>query len=130
MLASAKTSGFGYLPCEVGVYGKREMMVLKHCPVAGALTDGRLPGCDLCTQNKYALKDRMNKVYPLFKDDLCNMHLFEHQPLKTWDEVENYFRLGIRIFRITFADETSDEIALIVNKCTVLTKNLQQIINL
>lgn len=130
IIASAKKSGYEYLPCEVGMYGKREMMVLKHCPVASSLTDGKLPGCSLCTQGEYALKDRMNKVYPLLKDDLCNMHLFEHQPLNRLDEIENHVRLGIRIFRITFTDETLEEIVRIVKKCAVLTKNLQQIINL
>lgn len=130
ILASAKKSGYEYLPCEVGVYGKREMMVLKHCPVASTLTDGKLPGCSLCIQSEYALKDRMNKVYPLIKDELCNMHLFEHQPLNRLDEIENHVRLGIRIFRITFTDETLEEIVRIVKKCAVLTKNLQQIINL
>lgn len=130
ILASAKKSGYEYLPCEVGVYGKREMMVLKHCPVASTLTDGKLPGCSLCIHSEYALKDRMNKVYPLIKDELCNMHLFEHQPLNRLDEIENHVRLGIRIFRITFTDETLEEIVRIVKKCAVLTKNLQQIINL
>jgi U32 family peptidase len=130
ILTIGKREGFDYLPCEVGVYGKRELMVLKHCPVASALTDEKLPGCRLCMQREFALKDRMNKIYPLVKDDMCNMHLFEHQPLKRLDEIENYIRLGIRIFRITFTDETSEEIVGIVRKCVLLTKNLQQILNL
>ena len=130
ILTKARRNGYRYLPCEIGVYGKREMMVMKHCPVASSLTERKQPGCDLCTQKKYALKDRMNKVYPLLKDDMCNMHLFEHQPLKRWDEIDDYIRLGIRIFRITFTDENSDEIARIVKKCSTLTKSLQQLINL
>lgn len=117
----------GYLPVEVAIYGKREMMVLKHCPVAHTLTDGRQPGCTLCTQHMYALKDRKNKMYPLIKDDMCHMHLFEHQPFDQMSLASTYFDLGVRIFRVTFTDESVEEIHHIVNKCVSLTKNLQQI---
>ncbi len=116
-----------HLPCEVAIYGKREMMVLKHCPIAYTLTDGKQPGCTLCTQHEYAIKDRKNKIYPLIKDDMCHMHLFENQAFDQMNLTSAYFDLGIRMFRVTFTDESDEEIRRIVNGCIDLTKNLQQI---
>lgn len=130
IMKNGSDTKLGYLPCEVAVYGRREMMVMKHCPIAQAANTERLDGCEMCVQQEFALKDRKNMIYPLIKDETCTMHVFEHQPLDNFGLAQLYFDVGIRMFRVTFTDETAKEVMRVVNKCVSLTKNLQQNSNL
>ncbi len=105
---------------EVLVYGRVELMMMKHCPLHMFMSSET--GCDACSR-KYFLVDRNHEKYPLVMG--CNLsHLFSSK--KEWFEKKELASLlssGIDFIRVEFFDEGKDEVKNILEKYQGLLQN-------
>ena len=85
------------------VYGHEELMISKYCPIAKTYDTN--PGCDLCYQNQYFLKDRMGAQYPLISDGLCNIKVLHSKPLNLIDYASKIYSMGVSSLRLNFTVE-------------------------
>lgn len=102
---------------EIYLYGRPEVMILKHCPLNMLVNKGNI--CKICSNNKhYYLKDRNEKLYPIISNVKENhlTHIFYYEPINRINELEEYKKIGIKNYRIELFDETKTEIQLIIRK--------------
>ncbi len=100
-------------PLEIIIYGRIELMIMKHCPVSTALVKNG--PCVLCRQNKYALIDRNKKRYPLVME--CPYtHIFHHEVENHLQEVPFYLEKGIKNYRVELFDENEEEITRLLSE--------------
>jgi len=102
---------------EVYLYGRPEVMVLKHCPLNMLVNKNSV--CTICTNNKkYYLKDRNDKLYPIISSAKENhlTHIFHYENIDRIIDFKEYQKLGIRNYRIELFDESKDQIRLIIRK--------------
>ena len=105
---------YGYIPdIEKVIYGRAELMIMKYCPLKKVLNkDGT---CRVCSNgNKYYLKDRMNKLYPIVQSN-CITTIFHYKNLDIIDRIDDYRKIGINSFLIMLYDESEQEIKNIIN---------------
>lgn len=102
---------------EILIYGRIELMLMKYCPLNKLVNKNKV--CNVCqNQNKYYLKDRNNKLYPLLNNVLThNTAILNHEITNKIDNIEFYKNLGISNFRIEFFDETYEETLEILKEC-------------
>lgn len=81
---------FAYL-----AYGRVDNMVTKHCPISSTLYHKKVPDCQACQKNTYALKDRTGAIYPLLKDLNCTMRILSEKPLRNIAQGAKYVRFTI-----------------------------------
>lgn len=53
-------------------YGRKELMIMKHCVVNTALNDGKRIGCSLCKESQYALVNEKGSRFLLMRDAFCH----------------------------------------------------------
>lgn len=53
-------------------YGRKELMIMKHCILNTALSDGKRVGCSLCRNHQYALVNEKGNQFLLTRDPLCH----------------------------------------------------------
>ncbi len=100
---------------ELLVYVKPIAMVMKHCPINHLLGNDRK--CNLCSKDKYYLKDRNNKLYNLETDKVTHgTNLYYYKNIDLIENIMEYRKLGIKNFRIDFFDENKDQTKLIISK--------------
>ncbi len=100
-------------PLETVIYGRIELMIMKHCPVSTALV--KSGPCSLCKQNKYALIDRNQKKYPLIME--CPYtHIFHHEIENHLQDIPFYLEKGIKNFRVELFDEKEEEITHLLSE--------------
>ena len=100
--------------CEVIIYGKIEVMVMKYCPLNMLINDSKYP-CGLCRNgNKYYLKDRNNEYYPLIHTNEVT-HILNYRNREI-NDLKPYLDLGIKNYRIEFFDEAELEIKKVIKK--------------
>ncbi len=98
---------YGAMPC-VGkrVYGRRELMIMKHCVVNTALSDGNRVQCRLCQNERYALKNEKGDRFLLGRDPQCHSILFEEKPFISMACPKG---ISFRMFRFTLEDRQETE---------------------
>lgn len=80
------------------VYGYRDLMVSKACPVNRILSDGNQRNCQLCHQKAYALKNKKGERLPVFGDAACFSHTLEKTPFQLRaDELDAHSSWKIRL---------------------------------
>lgn len=95
---------------ELIVYGRAELMVMKHCPLNKILNNGSKP-CNIC-KNQYYLKDN-NKFYPIVTKN-CLTHILHYRNidlieiLKEFKDIDNY--------RIELFDESKDDVIKLIER--------------
>lgn len=102
---------------EVYLYGRPEVMILKHCPLNMLVNKKDI--CTICTnKKKYYLKDRNQKLYPIISSLKENhlTHIFYYENINRLEELKEYFNLGIRNYRIELFDESKENTRLIIRK--------------
>lgn len=102
-----------YSNLELPVYGKVELMIMKHCPISTNIENGQI--CNLCKKNKYELEDRNNKRYPIC-NDRCISTILNCNNIDRISNVSEYKNMGITNFRVELYDETKEETIKIINK--------------
>ena len=99
---------------DVLVFGKVELMVLKHCFLNMFLNDKKT--CSVCKEKKkYYFKNQKNNLFPLLNRN-CHTYVLNYQNIDLIEKIKDYQELGINNFTINLLDETEEEIAKILLK--------------
>ncbi len=102
---------------ELFIYGKPEVMVMKHCPLNMLVNKEKV--CKVCREdNKYYLKDHNNKLYRIIPEIAENhlTHLFHYKNIDLIDSIRAFQKLGIKNYRIELLEETKEELESILCK--------------
>lgn len=113
-IASLAKYNFTSIDLEVLVYGRVELMIMKHCPLRMLKKENNKP-CQLC-KDSYFLVDRNQEKYPLVMESGVT-HLFSYQ--KQWfsdSSLQLLASSGISFMRLEFFDESAEEIVNILEK--------------
>lgn len=108
---------------EVYLYGRPEVMILKHCPLNMLVNKNNI--CTICSNNhKYYLKDHNQKLYPILSNVKENhlTHIFYYKNIDRIDEINEYQKMKIKNYRVELFDETKEQIRLIVRKIKSVKK--------
>lgn len=101
-------------PFEWIIYGRPEIMVLKHCILKENVNQDKI--CKVCKRDSnFYLKDRNNAMYPLETDEQHLTHIYYHRPVNLLAKTKEYLEVGLRNFRLDFYDESAEEIVKLVN---------------
>ena len=93
---------------DVLVYGRCELMVLKHCFMNMFLN--KEATCHICKENKnYYLQDRNQKLMPILTRN-CHTYLLDSQKINLLDKIADYQKIGINNFSFYLYDETKEEL--------------------
>ena len=110
------------LQLEVLVYGRVELMVMKHCPLRMLVHNPKDGACHACCHSYY-LVDRNKERYPIVPNHGIT-HLLHSRTKKFTDrEVEALIVGGIDFIRIEFFDETSAQVQNTLEKYQQMLQN-------
>ncbi len=99
---------FGVYPnLEMVVYGHKDMMISKYCPVAKSF--GYKPNCNLCFKDQYYLKHDYQGKFALINDGHCNMRIMDPLPYRLIEEIPALRKAKIRTFRLDFTLENIEQ---------------------
>ncbi|MBP3853518.1 MAG: hypothetical protein J6D18_03000, partial [Erysipelotrichaceae bacterium] len=98
------------------IYGRRRMMIMKHCPINTNLSDGQRKHCSLCHRDRYELVCDSFRLYCRGNQE-CMMELYEEKPVDRIAKIPMYQEQGIKAFFIDFLDETEQEKEKIRMRC-------------
>lgn len=102
--------------CEVLIYGHIELMLMKYCPLKYILNKNK--SCNICqNNNKYFLKDRNDKLYPIITD-LCTHYtsIMNYKPLDLIDSISKLKKEGLENIRIELLNENYEETNKIIER--------------
>ena len=102
---------------ELGIYGRIPVMTSEYCPVGGSVGNAAPHKCKTqCKNGVYHLKDRKNAAF-LVKCDCvdCRSTIFNSDILFAPEQMESIMKTGINYIRMSFVDESPEEIYNIVN---------------
>lgn len=100
--------------CEIIIYGRLEVMVMKYCPLNLLLNDSKYP-CMICKNKKqYYLMDRNSEKYPLLHSNETT-HILNYKNTIIKD-LSEYLNLGIKNYRIELWDEDKEEVRKVIKK--------------
>lgn len=96
-------------------YGRIDLMVSKHCAI-GAIKGAKNKNCNSCKLHSYKIKDEYGNFYPLLleKENDCTMRILDNHKLNLINYVEYLKNLGINKLLLIFTDESSLEVANIL----------------
>ncbi len=109
-LVSGFERNFNTMPnVDVLVYGRVELMVLKHCFLNMFLNKDTK--CAVCKDKKqYYLKDRNGKFLPIINKN-CNTYILHYQNINLIEDIPNFKTMGINNFSFYLFKETKEELA-------------------
>lgn len=102
---------------EVFLYGKPEVMVMKHCPLNMLVNNEK--NCTICHgKDQYFLKDRNGKLYRILSNPQENhlTHLFHYKNIDLINSIKRLQNMGVENYRIELLDETKEEVRSIFCK--------------
>ena len=100
---------------ETMIYGHREMMVMRSCPIS--IQYGTTPlQCALCHNQTFGLKDRKGSIHRMAGDRLCMMHITEDKADTHLSYAGSLYHSGIHRFRFTFLEETAGDIRVLLRQ--------------
>lgn len=99
---------------ELIVYGKPEVMVSKYCIQNTYIGNGEKTNCNLCKKNRYFLEDKFKNKYEIIKNSDCNMRIIDYKNINLINEIINYKKIGIKLFRFILNDEDENKINEII----------------
>lgn len=97
---------------ELIIYGRLELMVMKHC-----ILKNNLNYCDRCklTCDKFYLEDRDGNRYPIIRDNCIN-YIMHHTTIDKIKDLEYYKNIKIKNYRIELFEESKIETENIINE--------------
>ena len=105
---------------EVLVYGKVELMLLKHCLLNKIVNKEKV--CSICQKDhQYYLEDRNGARYHILNNPITHSAtILHHEPRNIIKEIPSLISVGINSFRVELDDEdyetTKNIISLIIDK--------------
>ena len=101
---------FGNLPnVELLVYGRIQLMVMKHCILGGHIA------CKECKSKKICIKDIKGNDFPVLTDDKCNNYIYSKDNINRINKIPYLKSIGVNGFRVDFINETANEVVSILN---------------
>lgn len=99
------------VPLEIYACGRMEMMVTENC-VINAYTNGESKRlCSgACCSNRFFLRDRLNKAFPLTTDQFCRLHILNSEVTDMLPHLQKLISAGITTFRIDAGGITLSEL--------------------
>jgi putative protease len=110
---------------EVGVYGKIPVMTSEYCPVGGSTGNNEPQKCNtICKNGVYYLKDRKDAEF-LVKCDCvdCRSTIFNSNVIFAPDLLGQVEKAGVQYIRLSFVDESAQEIYDIVDLHRSIVEN-------
>ena len=101
-----------YPNLEMVVYGHKDLMISKYCPVAKSF--GYKPNCKLCFKHQYYLKHDYQGQFALINDGHCNMRVMDPLPISLIDDLDVLRQANIKTFRLDFTLESEAETLKII----------------
>ncbi len=106
----------GVYPClGILVYGYIDYMIMKSCPIASS-NNLEHNHCNLCHQNKYYLKDRMNVKFPIITNKDCVSRILSNRPISLTSKIEELRNNHFKIFMLDFTLEKPNECLEVIKK--------------
>ncbi len=102
---------------EIGIYGKIPVMTSEYCPVGGSVSEKIPQKCNnVCKNGVYQLKDRKGASF-LVKCDCvdCRSTIFNSNVIFVPELIGQASKAGVKYMRLSFVDESVQEIYDIVN---------------
>ena len=113
--------------CEALCYGRVEMMVSEHCPVAKSGQKCGVNGVLLgCKGREIILSDRLGMKFPVKADIYCRAHIFNSVTLSMIANLKDLISSGVNILRLNMLDEGREEICSIVEAFRNMTKHVTE----
>ncbi len=110
---------------EIGIYGKIPVMTSEYCPVGGSVGNNEPHKCNvICKNGIYHLKDRKDAEF-LVKCDCvdCRSTIFNSNAIFAPELLSQVAKTGVQYIRLSFVDESSQEIYDIVNLHKSIVEN-------
>jgi U32 family peptidase len=110
---------------EIGVYGRIPVMTSEYCPVGGSVSNNEPQKCNnICKSGVYHLKDRKDAEF-LVKCDCvdCRSTIFNSNVIFAPDLLGQIATSGVEYMRLSFVDESAEEIYDIVNLHRSIVEN-------
>lgn len=101
-----------YPNLEMVVYGHKDLMISKYCPVAK--TFDYKPNCKLCFKHQYYLKSEFQGQFGLINDGNCNMRVMDSLPLSLIEDLHDLRQANIKTFRLDFTLESKTQTLKII----------------
>lgn len=99
---------------EVVIYGKIELMIMKHCILNHLVNNGKFP-CECCNNNYY-LVDRNNQRYKIVSDKMISKIYSYKNNVYSDDDIIKLKNIGVKNFRINLLDEDDLQTNKIIKK--------------
>ncbi|MBN2878914.1 MAG: U32 family peptidase [Clostridia bacterium] len=99
-----------YPNAEVLIYGRVQLMAMKHCIIEGNFECGR------CKTSEFYIEDIKGNKFPVVAGENCGNIIYSKEQLDNTEDIDYYESCGINSVRIDFFDESPDEVALIMKK--------------
>ena len=99
---------------EVIIYGKIELMIMKHCLLNNIVNKDKFP-CNVCDKDYY-LVDRNNKKYRIVAKNMTTKILSYKDELYNSEDILKLKEMGIKNYRINLFDEDRDKTIGIIEK--------------
>ena len=107
-LMKAFCTRYGFrAPVMVYLYGKRRLMIMKHCVINTLCKDGKRRNCALCHTHTFVLQGKDGQKYRLMGDAHCHMCVFENEAYNALSKREVYQKMGVPGFAVFFLDEAT-----------------------
>jgi len=88
----------------VMVYGRYELMIMKHCLINKKLGLNN-KGCNKCLEQQYYLKDRLGFKFPLIKAQNCNLKLLNSKIVNLINNLDEIKQNGVNGILLDFTIE-------------------------
>lgn len=116
------------IPLGAAVYGRQEMMISEYCPMNALLAGGadktRCPAP--CTKNRYALRDKGGRLFPLRTDEYCHLHVLNSATLDMRPHMKKLAEAGLSRFVIDLRGTEENAAALIASFRRALEGNPEE----
>ena len=99
---------------EVIIYGKIELMIMKHCMLNNLINKDKFP-CNVCDKDYY-LVDRNNKKYRIVAKNMTTRILSYKDELYNSEDILKLKEMGIKNYRINLFNEDKDKTIEILEK--------------
>lgn len=97
-------------------HGRLELMISEYCTMGSFLGSLHSGSCQqVCTKEKYWLKDRKDELFPLATDQFCRMHLLNAKEMSMLPHVYRFRQSGITRIRFEGKYENPGVIGKIVS---------------
>ncbi len=97
------------------VYGRVQLMITKYCPMNLVFKSQR-ENCNICEINKFSLKDRNGKIYPIVVNQKHLVTILDNKNINLIGDIPKLMTEKIGSYRLDLFDEDFDETIKIIRK--------------